>query len=108
MACLIGARLLHYLRSNTPLDHNAATLWIDSTVALSWIREGIQIVVKHSSATLQQKYFTMRHHHSDDIVQDLRTSESYFKRHFTSRTVIIGYSVEWSRLVESRSRQLAY
>ncbi|GBN55038.1 hypothetical protein AVEN_138554-1 [Araneus ventricosus] len=38
MACLIGARLLNYICSNTSLDRNAATLWTYSTVALSWIR----------------------------------------------------------------------
>ncbi|GBM17102.1 hypothetical protein AVEN_133355-1 [Araneus ventricosus] len=38
MACLIGARLLNFICSNTSLDRNAATLWTDSTVALSWIR----------------------------------------------------------------------
>ncbi|GBO19981.1 hypothetical protein AVEN_24627-1, partial [Araneus ventricosus] len=38
MAYLIGARLLNYTCSNTSLDRNAATLWTDSTVALSWIR----------------------------------------------------------------------
>ncbi|GBN75964.1 hypothetical protein AVEN_139256-1 [Araneus ventricosus] len=38
MACLIGARLLNYICYNTSLDRNAATLWTDSTVALSWIR----------------------------------------------------------------------
>ncbi|GBL97172.1 hypothetical protein AVEN_87091-1, partial [Araneus ventricosus] len=38
MACLIGVRLLNYICYNTSLDRNAATLWTDSTVALSWIR----------------------------------------------------------------------
>ncbi|GBM80031.1 hypothetical protein AVEN_202542-1 [Araneus ventricosus] len=38
MACLIRARLLNYICSNTSLDRNAAILWTDSTVALSLIR----------------------------------------------------------------------
>ncbi|GBM45238.1 hypothetical protein AVEN_63844-1 [Araneus ventricosus] len=38
MECLIGACLLHYLCSNTALDRNAATLWTDLTVTLSWIQ----------------------------------------------------------------------
>ncbi|GBO14212.1 hypothetical protein AVEN_130879-1 [Araneus ventricosus] len=38
MTCLIGARLLNNICSSSSLDLNAATLWTDSTVALSWIR----------------------------------------------------------------------
>ncbi|GBN56160.1 hypothetical protein AVEN_124034-1 [Araneus ventricosus] len=55
--------------------------------------EGIQIVGKQSSATVQQKYFTIRHHHSGDIVQDLRTQRIIFQEAFlqpNSRRWIFG------------------
>ena len=39
LATLVGARLLRYFCHATCLDITEATLWTDSTVALSWVRE---------------------------------------------------------------------
>ncbi|GBM23177.1 hypothetical protein AVEN_147091-1 [Araneus ventricosus] len=54
ISCLIGARLVNYICSNTSLNRNAATLW------------------------------------------------TYSIRHFASRTLVPGYLMECSRLVESQ------
>ncbi|GBM28760.1 hypothetical protein AVEN_177976-1 [Araneus ventricosus] len=89
MACLIGARLLHYLCFNTPLNRNAETLSIDFSVALNWIRGDPNRWQPRNRNT--SIYDTI-------IVTTLsRISEpsgSYFKRHFATRTLILGYLVE--------------
>ncbi|XP_055928642.1 uncharacterized protein LOC129959774 [Argiope bruennichi] len=38
LAALLGARLLHYFCKETGLENQTSTLWSDSTVVLSWIR----------------------------------------------------------------------